>query len=61
MVEFKQGREDYGKKKILDNLHNGEIMLLHATSRDNANILDYVIKQTKEAGYEFRSIDEFER
>lgn len=59
--ENKQGREDYGKKKILDNLHNGEIMLLHATSKDNANILDYVIKQTKEAGYEFRSIDEFER
>lgn len=59
--ENKQGREDYGKKKILDNLHNGEIMLLHATSKDNANILDYVIKQTKEAGYEFRSINDFER
>jgi len=59
--ESKQGREDYGKKKILDNLHNGEIMLLHATSKDNANILDYIIKQTREAGYEFKSIDDFER
>ena len=54
--ENKQGREDYGKNKILDNLHNGEIMLLHATSKDNANILDEVIKKTKEAGYEFKSI-----
>ena len=59
--ENKQGREDYGKNKILDNLHNGEIMLLHATSKDNANILDEVIKKTKEAGYEFKSIDEFEK
>lgn len=56
----KQGREEYGKKKILDNLHNGEIMLLHATARDNANILDYILKETKKAGYEFKSLDEFE-
>ena len=57
--ESKQGREEYGKNKILDNLHNGEIMLLHATSKDNSNILDEVIKTIKEQGYEFRSIDEF--
>ncbi len=57
----KQGREEYGKKKILDNLHNGEIMLLHATSKDNANILDEVIKETVKQGYEFKSIDDFER
>ena len=59
--EQKQGREEYGKNKILDNLHNGEIMLLHATSKDNANILDEVIKKAKEEGYEFKSLDEFER
>jgi len=58
--EKKQGREEYGKKKILDNVHNGEIMLLHATSKDNANILDDVIKQIKQMGYEFKNIDEFE-
>lgn len=56
----KQGREEYAKKKILDNLHNGEIMLLHATSRDNANILDYILKETKNQGYNFKSLDEFE-
>lgn len=57
----KQGREEYGKKKILENLHNGEIMLLHATSKDNCNILDEIIKKIKEEGYEFKSLDEFER
>ena len=35
-------------------------MLLHATSKDNANILDDVIKQIKQMGYEFKNIDEFE-
>lgn len=57
----KQGREEYGKKKIMDNLHNGEIILLHATSKDNANILGSVIKEIKRQGYEFKSLDEFER
>ena len=59
--EAKQGREEYGKKKILDNLHNGEVMLLHATSKDNSNILDECIKEIKAQGYEFRSIDKFEK
>ena len=59
--EKKQGREEYGKKNILDNVHNGEIMLLHATSKDNANILDDVIKEIKNMGYEFRNIDQFEK
>lgn len=58
--EKKQGREDYGKSKILDNLHNGCILLLHGTSKDNANILDSVIKETIQKGYEFRNIDKFE-
>ena len=58
--EAKQGREEYGKKKILDNLHSGEIMLLHGTSKDNCNILDECIKEIKSQGYEFKSLDEFE-
>lgn len=59
--EDKQGREEYGKKKILDNVHNGEIILLHSTSKDNSNILDYCIKEIKNMGYEFKSLDEFEQ
>ena len=57
----KQGREEYGKKKIIDNVHNGEVMLLHGTSKDNSNILDEVIKDIKNMGYEFKSLDEFEQ
>lgn len=57
----KQGREEYGKKKILDNVHNGEVILLHSTSKDNSNILDHCIKEMKNMGYEFKSLDEFEK
>jgi len=58
--ENKQGREEYGKSKILNNLHNGSVILLHATSKDNSVILDEVIKEAKNMGYEFKSLDEFE-
>ena len=59
--ENKQGREDYAKKKILDNVHNGAVILLHGNSKDNTNVLDYCIKQIKSMGYTFASLDEFER
>ena len=56
----KQGRLEYGKKKILDNVHNGCVLLLHSTSEDNCKILPDVINEVKNMGYEFKSIDEFE-
>lgn len=59
--ENKQKGTEYAKKIILDNLHNGEIMLLHGNSKDNANVLDEIIKSAKAEGYEFKSLDEFER
>ena len=59
--ENKQNREEYAKKKILDNIHNGAVILLHGNSKDNANILDYCIKEIKNQGYEFSSLDDFER
>lgn len=59
--ENKQGREEYGKKKVLDNVHNGAVLLLHGTSKDNSNILDVCIKEIKKMGYEFRSLDQFQR
>ena len=57
--EDKQPNEEKSKQKILDNLHNGEIMLLHGNSKTNTNILDSVIKETKNMGYTFKSLDEF--
>lgn len=49
---------DYAYKMIMDNLHNGAVYLLHAVSKDNANVLDKIIKDIKSQGYEFRSLDE---
>ena len=40
---------------------NGEIILLHGNSKTNTNILDSIIKETKNMGYEFKSLDEFEK
>lgn len=59
--ENKQGREEYGKTKILENIHPGAVILLHGTSKDNMNILDTCIKEIKNMGYEIKSIDEFVR
>ena len=57
--EAKQPSQSEGINKIVSNVHNGEIMLLHATSKTNMEILDTVIKQIKDMGYEFKSLDEF--
>ena len=59
--EEKQPDEEKAKEKILNNLHNGEIMLLHGNSKTNTNILDSVIKEAKNMGYVFKSLDEFEK
>ena len=59
--ENKQGREEYAKKKILENIHNGAVILLHGNSKDNTNVLDYCIKEIRNMGYEFETLDNFER
>ena len=45
-------------KKILSNVHNGEIMLLHPTSATNAKILKNVIQALKAQGYRFGTLNE---
>lgn len=40
-------------EKITSSTHDGEIMLLHAVSATNANILGSVIDNIREQGYEF--------
>ena len=52
---------DYAKKMIYNNLHNGSVMLLHAVSKDNAAVLSEVIDEIRNRGYEFASLDDFER
>ena len=46
------------KKKILDNIHNGAVILLHPTSETNALILGEVIDELKAQGYRFGTLDE---
>ena len=59
--ENKQPSEEKAKEIILKNVHNGEIMLLHGNSKTNTDILDSVIKEIQKLGYEFKSLDEFEK
>ena len=56
----KQGRLDYARKMVLNNLHNGCVMLLHAVSKDNTELLGEIIDETRNRGDEFVSLEEFE-
>jgi len=56
-----QKGEAYAYNKLMDNLHSGAVILLHAVSKDNANILDRFIKDAKALGYCFKSLDDFIR
>lgn len=47
------GSPDEAFKTITENTHNGEIMLLHAVSQTNAEILADVIDEVRNQGYEF--------
>ena len=58
--ENNQPNEEKAKEKIISNFHNGEIILLHGNSKTNTIILDSIIKEAKNKGYEFKSLDEFE-
>lgn len=53
-----QPSAEYAKKKILDNVHNGCIILLHPTSSVNAKILGEVIDVMRSEGYEFGTLDD---
>lgn len=51
-VNHQKGTE-YAYQMVMDNLHNGAVLLLHAVSKDNAEALDSMIKGAKNAGYTF--------
>ena len=53
-----QMSKDAAMKKIMDNLHNGEIMLLHPTSATNAEIIRDLIRELKAQGYSFATLNE---
>ncbi len=44
--------------KILQNTHNGAVMLFHPTSKTNADIFPTLISKWKEMGYSFGTLDD---
>ena len=56
--ESVQKGTDYAYDMITRYMHDGAIYLLHAVSRDNANVLERVIQYAMENGYEFKSLDD---
>lgn len=54
----KQMSLDSAMKKLIDGTHNGEILLLHPTSKTNADILSQLIDVWKDMGYRFGTLDE---
>ena len=53
-----QPSPEYARKKILENIHDGAVILLHPTSTTNAAILGEVIDGIRAMGYEFGTLDE---
>ena len=53
----RQPSEAAAIKKILDNTHNGAVILLHPTSETNAKILPVLIARWREMGYSFGTLD----
>ena len=45
-------------RKLLPRTHNGAVVLLHSTSRTNAEILDELLTKWKDMGYRFGTLDE---
>ena len=58
--EKKQPSQEEAIKIITKNFHSGEIMLLHSNSKTNSEVLDKIIKEAKNQGYEFKSLDELD-
>ncbi len=54
----KQPSAEYAVDLIMKNTHNGEIVLLHPTSKTNADIMDTLLMKWKEQGYRFGTLDE---
>lgn len=53
----KQPTAEYAFSKLLPRIHNGAVLLLHSTSKTNAEILDELLTRYKEMGYTFASLD----
>ena len=53
-----QPTKEQAFSKLLPRTHDGAVVLLHSTSRTNAEILDELLTKWKETGYSFGSVEE---
>ena len=53
-----QPTKEQAFSKLLPRIHNGAVVLLHSTSRTNAEILDELLSKWKEMGYRFGTLEE---
>ncbi len=54
-----QPSHEKAQNTIFSRIHNGSIILLHAVSKTNTEILDNILTTLKSQGYEFRSLTDF--
>ncbi|KKE78726.1 delta-lactam-biosynthetic de-N-acetylase [Oceanobacillus caeni] len=48
----------YAYDSVMEQIHPGAIILLHAVSSDNAQALEKIIQDLKKEGYEFKNLDD---
>lgn len=56
--ENDQPTKEAAFEKLLGRIHPGAIVLLHSTSKTNAQILDELLTKWEEMGYTFKSLDQ---
>ena len=52
-----QPTAEHAFSKLLPRTHNGAVVLLHSTSKTNAEILDKLLARWEEMGYVFETVD----
>ena len=58
-IEDEQPSKEEAFDKLLTRIHPGAVVLLHSTSKTNAEILDELLAKWEEMGYTFKSLDQF--
>ena len=53
-----QPTKEQAFSKLLPRIHNGAVVLLHSTSRTNAQILGELLTRWKDMGYTFGTLEE---
>ena len=53
-----QPTKEQAFEKLLPRIHNGAVVLLHSTSKTNAQILDELLTRWKEMGYSFGTLED---